>query len=362
MTRFPREYAKMSEVFSQTNPVKPPMVIAGSGRSGTTWVLDVIAATFHLRPIFEPLHPTAVKGAAPYAWKYVPPDSDIVGMSLFFDKVFSGDLSTLWTDFRVHPSAIFPHLKDIKDLESVKQLRYDWLTAFRQYRDCRSWRERKPVIVKCIRANLLLGWLAARFQAKILLLVRHPGAVVESKLRLAGVSWDPEKMLNTYRQDDKLQGLRSGLYRDLLSQPLTPAQALTLLWCIENQSPMTEAAEQGYLVVHYEDLVDHGETVWDRIAAFFDLTNETWDDDLLSRPSQQASSVWQGETRPIKSHRNWMERIAPHALAEIDDILKATGELVYEAYDSRPRTVAKAFDANPHESVADRRERNQFLL
>ncbi len=318
---------------------KQPMIIAGSGRSGTTWVLDVIATTFDLRPIFEPLHPGAVKGAAPYAWKYVPCDSDIAGMEQFFDKIFTGQLSSLWTDFRVHPRAIFPYLSDLSDIQSVKQLRHDWMTAIRQYHDCRSWRSRERLIVKCIRCNLLLGWLVARFNAKVLLLVRHPGAVVESKLRIAGVSWDPEDMLNVYRQDDNLKALRGGLYFDLLFQDLTPAQALTLLWCIENQSPMADAAANGYLIVHYEDLVDRGGIAWDRIAEFFGLINRRWDDDLLSRPSQQASEVWQDSEGFARSHRNWMDRIAPHDLSDIDEILKVTGEAFYDAHDPRPRDL-----------------------
>jgi len=32
-------------------------LIAGSGRSGTTWVLDALADANDLRPVFEPLHP-----------------------------------------------------------------------------------------------------------------------------------------------------------------------------------------------------------------------------------------------------------------------------------------------------------------
>jgi hypothetical protein len=100
---------------------------------------------------------------------------------------------------------------------------------------------------------------------------------------------------------------------------------------------MAEAEENGYLLVHYEDLLDQGAIAWDGIAEFFNLTSDRWDDDLLSRPSQQASAVWHNDATPGRSHRNWMNRIAPHALAEIDEILKATGETVYNAYEPRPR-------------------------
>jgi hypothetical protein len=211
------------------------------------------------------------------------------------------------------------------------------MTAVRQYRNCRKWRERPRIIVKCIRANLMLAWIAERFHAKIVLLVRHPGAVVESKLRLGGISWDPAQMLDTYRRDERLQELRGGLYWDLLHGDLTPAQALALLWCIENQVPMAESTANGYLVVHYEDLVDQGPPVWDRISRFLGLQSDGWDDSLLTRPSQQASNVWQGQDA-VRSHANWLNRISPDALAEIDAMLEMTEEKVYRAREPRPMT------------------------
>jgi hypothetical protein len=320
------------------------MLIAGSGRSGTTWVLDVIATTFQLRPVFEPLHPTAVKGAEPYAWRYLPADEDIPGMAQFVGDAFAGRISTLWTDFRVHPRSIFPYLHDLRDLASWNLLRHDWMTAIRQYRACRTWRTRQRVIVKCIRANLLLGWIAKRFHAKVVLLVRHPGAVVESKLRLAGISWDPTEMLGVYRRDDRIQELRGGLYWDLLHRDLTPAQALTLLWCIENQGPMAEASGNAYLLVHYEDLVDHGAPAWDRIAHYLGLRSDAWDHALLARPSQQASTVWQGQDA-VRSHANWMRRISDDTLQQIEAMLDATGEVVYRAREARPATSSPQADS-----------------
>jgi hypothetical protein len=38
-----------------------PRVVAGYGRSGTTWVQDVLAISNELRPVFEPLHPLLLR-------------------------------------------------------------------------------------------------------------------------------------------------------------------------------------------------------------------------------------------------------------------------------------------------------------
>ncbi|MBK1644850.1 hypothetical protein CKO25_09350 [Thiocapsa imhoffii] len=316
-----------------------PRMIAGSGRSGTTWVLDVIATTFQLRPIFEPLHPTAIEETKPFAWRFLPPGITVPGIEDYFRRVFAGQVSTIWTDYRVHPRSIFPHPSDLNNLQALNRLGHDWLFALRQYRSYRTWRKRDETIVKCIRSNLLLSWLVKTFDAKIVLLVRHPGAVVESKLRLAGISWDPQVMLETYRKDPYLYLLRGGLYHKLLSEDLSAAQTLTLLWCIENQTPMSEALEFGYHTVHYENLVDDGAVCWNQLAEFFELSDPMWNNELLTRPSQQASSLWRHSREGIRSHDTWMDRLSQDALNDIDSILNETNEQAYVIEQAKPKAV-----------------------
>ena len=50
---------------------KHPLIVAGSGRSGTTWVLDAIAETNNLRTIYEPLNPAGVPEARNYGNLYL---------------------------------------------------------------------------------------------------------------------------------------------------------------------------------------------------------------------------------------------------------------------------------------------------
>ncbi len=178
---------------------RAPMVNAGSGRSGTTWVLDVLATSFHLRPIFEPLNPYAVKAAGAYAGRYVPREADLPGMESFFGRIFAGDLSTSWTDLRFHPRRLFPERGTLADLDAYKLMLHRWAQAFKQYRTYGPCRGRETVIVKFIRANLLLAWLSDRFDAKIHFLCRHPGAVAESKLRLGARRPTKVLLLDTAR-------------------------------------------------------------------------------------------------------------------------------------------------------------------
>jgi hypothetical protein len=60
----------MSTQDATSDPIR---IIAGSGRSGTTWVLDALAEANALRPVFEPLHPLAIPQARPFAYRYYRP-------------------------------------------------------------------------------------------------------------------------------------------------------------------------------------------------------------------------------------------------------------------------------------------------
>lgn len=337
----------MSIHTGRTPALEPPLLIAGSGRSGTTWVLDVLASAFGLRTIFEPLHPNAVRGAQAYAWRFVPPTAEPDGMEAFFRRVFSGDLSTWWTDYRIPPYTLIPPARDLREPGALHKIYHSWRNAIRQYQEYRPTRSRPRLLVKCIRANLLLGWLASRFDARVLLLVRHPAAVVESKLRIGGRSWDPARMTGVYRRDENLPALGGGRYVDLLHQDLTDAEALTLVWCIENQVPMAEAAENGYLIVHYEDLLGDGGQIWDRIAQFFGLEASGWDGDLIRAPSQQASPAFQNAGEARKATRpGWMARMRSQDLQAVDRILKAVGVTAYDVSEPLPIRQAAILDAD----------------
>ena len=90
-----------------------PLVVAGSGRSGTTWVLDTIASENQLRTIFEPLHPVVVKGGLSNACRYLPDDVEDMQLRNFMEDVFLGNYHSMWTDYRVRPDRLREDLKSL---------------------------------------------------------------------------------------------------------------------------------------------------------------------------------------------------------------------------------------------------------
>lgn len=304
-----------------------PIIIAGSGRSGTTWVLDAIAKPNRLRTVFEPLHPVGVPSAKEFANRYVPDNAKEVDLKRFMDRVLSGQFRSIWTDYRVRPDR-FRFDKGFSVVKSnYKKLVVHYFRYLKKGSD--------GLVVKFIRANLMLGWIRANYDARILFIVRHPGAVIASKISLGGPDWTHTDLLKKYSQDERL--LRDYLWRnrDLVSSPLDPVQGHAIVWCIENAIPLQYAHKNGYCVAFYEDLILNPEQEWQRVITGLGLQNMP-EKDMLALPSQQVSKTMRNKRFDADQIGRWMSFFSQEQLAEIDRTLKIFSISSYSAFDPVP--------------------------
>jgi len=306
---------------------EPFRIIAGSGRSGTTWVLDAIAQSNGLRTIFEPLHPSVVAAARPYCSRFISDDADMPELYHHLDQVARGQFKSFWSDFRIRSDRLRLTRQSFSSKQDLGRYYRRWRSALGLYQRYRTAIRQPNVITKFIRANLMLGWIRRNFDARIVFLVRHPLAVVESQLRLGGADWNARPVLDHYRQDLGLRRYSGDRYGRYLEQELTPAQGFALAWCIENQIPMEQAQAKGYGIVFYERLRAEPDQEWKRVIDTLELKNVP-DPRLLKKPSQQASARWRrngtGEGRP-----RWREQFGEENMEAIDSMFQ---ELSMTAY------------------------------
>jgi hypothetical protein len=312
-------------------------LIAGSGRSGTTWMLDVLAEANGLRPVFEPLHPEVSAVGRQFGYSYLVRDSHCAELKNMFAAAAHGALSTVWTDYRIQPGRLRLDYGQLRSLAELKGVLRRWRQLVKRYAAYRHRKARQATIVKCIRANLMLDWVHANFDARIVFLMRHPGAAVESRLRFAD-HWDPFPLLQRYHNDAALMdgALRGQI--DWLTRDLSRAEALTLVWCIENVVPASQVASNGYVVAFYEEMLEQPGVEWARVVQGLGLS-EMPGDDLLGRPSQQSAVVLQECKKTetyLKSYARWRERLSPGELADIDGVLKMFGVDFYSVAEDRP--------------------------
>ncbi len=310
-------------------------LIAGSGRSGTTWVLDALAHANGLRPVFEPLHPYVSDIGDRYAHRALTSDEEHPELAQFLAEVCAGRRIALWTKYRRQLRWLLPPPADFSTRRDAGRVWRHWNKLFREIPVLATASRRREPIVKCIRANLMLDWLSRGQSWRVVLIVRHPGAVIESELR---GSWNASFALDRFRNDARLHELTNGRYVQLLEQKLTPVEALAARWVIENQWVVERARFNRVTVVHYEQLRASPEPTWAQVVDALGLTAAP-DAASLSKPSQQSSPNRFGA--PVTSPRTRWQRVL--TADQTDSIQRVLDEVQCDMYSmSRPEPLASA--------------------
>jgi len=320
-----------------------PLIIAGSGRSGTTWVLDVLAEANNLRTVFEPLNPDGVKGTQNFANQYVAEETENQDLKYFMQRVFNGEINCIWTNTRCLPSKMRPSISKMGTWEYNYTLLAQYKKFYIRYAKF-SKKKAFRLITKFIRANLMLDWLAANFDPQMVFMVRHPGAVVSSKITASqakgGAVWDfygtnEQRILSQYKNDEKLGKDFLDKYQGIFSEKLSAVAGHTLIWCIENVLPIYNLQKKNKYVFFYEDIINNPEKEFGLMVKILGL-ERTPDSSLVARPSQQASQEMMSGSMKDKKLQRWMKNFNKEGLAEINTILSFFNVTVYNAFEPEP--------------------------
>lgn len=313
-------------------------VILGSGRSGTTWVLDALANANALRPVFEPLHPD-VTGAIGrrYANRYLDRTAEAADLREYLRRLDRGErCARLWTDYRFRKDELF---RDPAGRFAPLAPRYRLRALARNVRAYHAAARRRPALIKCIRASLMTDWLGETLGARMLLLVRHPCAVLDSKRRL-GRKWDPRPLLARYRADERLRAVLPEPYRRLLARESSSAEAHALVWCLENALPLALGLHPRCRLAFFEDLTGRDARVaWRAAAAALGLERVP-QPEALARPSGQSSVRWKSVEHSTDLHRGWRARLPRPSVDATQAVLETVGCTLYSVDDDAPSRAA----------------------
>lgn len=132
-------------------------LLIGMGRSGTTWVANIINHDKSYRVLFEPFLPAKVSAAKPFKYiQYMRSDDQNIQLTDRAKKIFAGKIRSRWVD------------------QDNKHLFY------------------RRRIIKDIRCNLMAAWLRRAAHCKnVVVLIRHPLQVALSWRKLG---WGREAM------------------------------------------------------------------------------------------------------------------------------------------------------------------------
>jgi hypothetical protein len=308
-------------------------LIAGSGRSGTTWLLDAIASANGLRPVFEPLNPFASEMGRRYAHQALGRDDSHDDLKSFLESVIAGRQARLWTQYRRQNRWLFPSKARLRKVSDVSRMLRSWARFLKEAPGLARMATYRDPLVKCIWSNLMMGWLVRQFDCRLVVLVRHPGAVIESELRN---KWNASFALDRFRSDPRFQELTKGRYQALLKQELTPIEGLAALWLIENQWIVEQAPSMGAEVVFYEHLKSAPVAAWERVRRALDVRNVP-SVAILAKPSQQSAPSGSVAAARVTEPPPWLTALTQTQTSQIQSILDRGEFSLYSMDAEEPR-------------------------
>ncbi|NJE46079.1 sulfotransferase [Thermococcus sp. GR7] len=279
------------------------IAIFGSPRSGSTWLMELLESIPGYKSVFEPFHPRWYpefgRDGFPYT-PYVPDDAELAWLNDYLKRVFSG---------RVH--AMFPYRRPM-------------LSRLRASR----------LVVKFVRANTVLPWVAGNFRLRgLYFIIRHPCATIASQLATGFFSKITiEQLLNevnkvpelaeNWELVTRLRGINSEIER------------LAAIWAFENYIPLASKKPYPWYTVIYERLVVNPEGELKGIFGYIEeevpegavkriktpskVTRKTYGRDYIGTPRQL-----------IK----WREKLSER---QVEDILKVVSWFGMDFYTEEP--------------------------
>lgn len=259
--------------FSLRSAPKPSsaILLVGSGRSGTTWLTNILTASPGIQQIFEPLNPVWIEQARKLTgWDrtpfyprsfYLRAETDDPQWNAFLERVLRGQVRSFWTDYE--RTSYFPN----------------------------------RFLIKFIRANLMLGYIYDKFQPRMVYISRHPCATVYSRLALGWQADVADILRQEALVEDYLRPWVSQMERER-----TRVGAAAIWWAVENMVARQELATRPHIAVTHEELCLEPQQQTERLFAWLGIKMPAKLSAVIERPSRQSR---QGVT-----YRSTMERLS----------------------------------------------------
>ncbi|MEM6630814.1 MAG: sulfotransferase domain-containing protein [Bacteroidota bacterium] len=283
---------------SYSYPYKNNILVFGSGRSGTTWLSEILVKSVdHSVLINEPLKNAKSKEIDRLGFtgwgQYIPEnDQEWKEAHYLFQKLFSGR----W----FNPN----HLHPINSLQEIPLAKW-WVHKF-------------------IRGNLLMPWIINNFSVvKPIYIIRNPFAVVNSQLQHAGwglaknpdfpngVQIPPFKYFNQFYQKYEEKFLKIRRIEELLA----------LRWCMENEYILSHPYHnQKWITIMYESLLRDPKAEITRISQALAIPFRQNEMKELRRPSKSAFDKDIPSDQSLQSSK-WKQQLSPIQKEYIEKIL-----------------------------------------
>ncbi len=271
------------------------IVVACTGRGGSTWLAQLIASAPGHHILWEQLHWKSNPEAEDAGFgtpTYIPRGAEAPDRRAFVRAILSGQT--------------LPHA-----INSARYFRPYDLVRLRAY------------VAKFVTTNMMLPWMVDTFGTRAVFMVRHPCAVVSSQL--VHGEWD--EVGPAFCRHELLFDERPHL-RALHERLDTREGILAFNWAVQNLVPLSAPSPQPWLTTTYEDLVADGIREAERIFDYLAVPVPSDVRDKLHTPSAttvEGSNVAKGKSRLT----GWRERLSAPQVERILSVVHDAGITAY---------------------------------
>jgi len=235
------------------------IIIAGSARSGTSWLAEIIAFQFRYRLLFEPEHEYQTQEGHLICDKFISKQLLQKDQEEYLKRVFRNKIDNDWIaqisnrNFKMH---LWPYIP-------------------------------KKYIIKFVRCNLSTHFMSSHFNIPVLFIIRNPYDVIVSQNR---VKFNWLYNLNHFKRQKPISEVLDLKYNFNWNEvdTYTEIEILALRWCLENKVvfDLHETDNSNFTIVKYEALKRNINLFYD-LCKTYDLKPLSNIEELYGRPSSK---------------------------------------------------------------------------
>lgn len=268
--------------------------LAGTGRSGTGWVANIINYDNRYRYMYEPFSPRVIDTVAAFSWGlYIRPDD-----------------------------------RSEKYIEPARRLLEGKVGHYPKLDRANKRVFARKRLLKETRGNLWLKWLRVNFpEVKIVLLMRHPCAAVNSRIKRGNLVLFDQFLQQPELMEDHLAPFKADIEAARNADEFSKR---IYMWCVNHYVPLRQFAPGEIHLAFYENFAENPN---DEIRKLFSFLREPYTDKIfeaVKRPSEVTrpdAAILTGKS--IVGH--WREEVGAEQTRRSIDILRRFGlDAIYD--------------------------------
>jgi hypothetical protein len=295
------------------------IAVLGFGRSGTTWISDIISKATGRLILFEPLHPSVTEMSREFSYSPISVDNAQTICSYLGD-VIGKRHRKMWlmrNHVPVRLEEISPHFLDL------------------------IWENCNVLGFKEIRANFMLRWLQEDLGYRIVYVVRHPCAVVSSILRRHNF-WEfgwpgtyelflQRTLYHPHYQDHRIKDCRS-----VVEGATSAFEQYAVMWAITHAIVLPELKKLGLPLFYYEHFYTNPFESVRKLLDFIGTDKDNIHPAYIFTPSMTTLKTLHGlygseDLIHDGASIFWKDTLNPAQVARILDIIRCFDVGLYEA-------------------------------